>query len=163
MGDYKDYPQITFGMIVLNGEPFIRYNLRTLYPFAHQIIVVEGACSGAKGIATADGHSMDTTQDTLKRFKNEEDHDDKLFIVTAEDEGYPDGFWSEKDEMSQAYAKRATGNYLWQIDVDEFYLERDMEKVVKLLRTGADMVSFYNLSFWGSPNYIVDGFWLITL
>lgn len=36
-------PRITFGMIVLNGEPFTRYNLRALYPFAHEIIVVEGA------------------------------------------------------------------------------------------------------------------------
>jgi hypothetical protein len=35
-------PLISFGMIVLNGEPFLRYNLRVLYPFAHQIIVVEG-------------------------------------------------------------------------------------------------------------------------
>jgi hypothetical protein len=36
--------KITFGMIVLNGEPFIGNNLRSLYPFAHQIVVVEGAC-----------------------------------------------------------------------------------------------------------------------
>ena len=35
--------QVTFGTIVLNGEPFTRHNLRALYPFAHQIIVVEGA------------------------------------------------------------------------------------------------------------------------
>ena len=41
----KKLPSITFGMIVLNGEPFVRYNLRALYPFAHQIIVVEGVCS----------------------------------------------------------------------------------------------------------------------
>ena len=27
-------PRITFGMIVLNGEPFLEYNLRSLYPFA---------------------------------------------------------------------------------------------------------------------------------
>ena len=46
----------------------------------------------------------------------------KITIITAEDEGYPDGFWpGEKLEQSQAYAKRATGNYLWQVDIDEFY------------------------------------------
>lgn len=27
-------PRVTFGMIVLNGEPFVRYNLRALYRFA---------------------------------------------------------------------------------------------------------------------------------
>ena len=36
-------PRVSFGIIVLNGEPFTRYALRALYPFAHQIIVAEGA------------------------------------------------------------------------------------------------------------------------
>ena len=44
--------KITFGMIVLNGEPFIRYNLQALYPFAYQIIVVEGATIAAANVAT---------------------------------------------------------------------------------------------------------------
>src|SRR4051812_229996 len=57
--------RITFGMIVLNGEPFIKHNLRALYPFAHQIIVAEGACPGAASAATADGHSLDTTLTTV--------------------------------------------------------------------------------------------------
>ena len=39
-------PRVTFGIIVLNGEPFTRYCLRSLYPFAHQIIVVEGGHHG---------------------------------------------------------------------------------------------------------------------
>jgi len=38
----RSAPRITFAMIVLNGEPFVRCNLRGLYPFAHQIIAVEG-------------------------------------------------------------------------------------------------------------------------
>ena len=46
-------PKITFGMIVLNGEPFIKYNLRALYPYAHQIIVVEGACPSSASVATS--------------------------------------------------------------------------------------------------------------
>jgi len=40
--------RITFGMIVLNGEPCVLYNLRALYPFAHEIIVVEGAAPGKR-------------------------------------------------------------------------------------------------------------------
>src|SRR3546814_435211 len=103
-------PRITFGMIVLNGEPFLRYNLRSLYPYAHQIIVAEGAAPGARNIATPQGHSRDGTLEVLRRFKQEEDPEDKVVIVTAEDEGHPDGFWpGEKDEQSRAYAKRATG------------------------------------------------------
>ena len=145
-------PRISFGMIVLNGEPFIRYNLRALYPFAHEIIVVEGAAPGAKNIAAPDGHSLDGTLESLRRFKAREDPDDKLVIVTR------DGFWSEKDEMSQAYAERATGDYLWQVDVDEFYQPADMRAVIDLLRGDPSItaVSFKTITFWGAPDYRVE-------
>ncbi len=156
-----DGVNITFGMIVLNGEPFIRYNLRALYPFAHQIIVVEGAGPSAKDSATIAGHSLDDTLASLRSFKNEEDPGNKLIIVTAEDEGHPDGFWSEKDEMSRAFAKRATGNYLWQVVTDEFYFEKDMKRIIGILSSGADMVSFRMIAFWGGLKYMVDSFWLI--
>ena len=122
-----------------------RYILRSLYPFAHEIIVVEGAAPGASNIATPDGHSRDGTLAELRRFKAEEDPDGKVTIVTAEDEGHPYGFWpGEKDEQSRAYAKRATGNYLWQVDIDEFYRAEEMARVLDMLRgdptiDGADL------------------------
>jgi hypothetical protein len=76
-------PRITFGMIVLNGEPFTRYNLRSIYPWAHQIIVVEGACRSAAAVATGNGHSVDGTLEVLRRFQREEDPEHKLTVVTA--------------------------------------------------------------------------------
>jgi len=153
----KQYlPKVTFGIIVLNGEPFVRYNLRALYPFAYQIIVVEGAVSAAANIATADGHSTDGALETLCRFKAEEDPENKVQIVTK------DGFWSEKDEMSQAYAERATGDYLWQVDVDEFYQPEDMQAVLEMLRTDPQItvVFFKQISFWGGFDYVTDGWYL---
>ena len=156
-------PRITFGMIVLNGEPFIRYNLRALYPFAHQIIVVEGAAPAAAGIATRDGHSTDGTLETLGDFKIHEDPEDKLVILVAEEEGYPDGFWpGEKDEQSRAYASRATGDYLWQVDVDEFYQPEDMQSVLNMLRRDSEItaVSFRMMTFWGGFDYTVDSWYL---
>lgn len=155
--------RITFGMIVLNGEPLIRYNLRSLYPYAHQIIVVEGACPGARNIATPDGHSVDGTLEILRKFQKEEDPENKITIVTAEDESHPDGFWTgEKDEMSQAYAKRATGNYLWQVDSDEFYLEKDMDTIIDMLANDPEITaaSFKQITFFGSLDYLVDGYYL---
>ncbi|RCV66058.1 hypothetical protein C5S53_00455 [Methanophagales archaeon] len=107
---------ITFGIIILNDEPFRCYCLRSLYRSAHEIIVLEGASKKAAAISMSDGHSTDGTLDALYRLKTEEDPEDKVKIITK------DGFWSEKDEQSQAYAERATGNYLWQVDIDEFYL-----------------------------------------
>jgi hypothetical protein len=156
-------PIITFGMIVLNGEPFIKYNLRALYPFAHQIIVVEGASPYAHDIATPDGHSTDGTLDALRNFKRDEDPSNKIQIVIAEDEGYPNGFWpGEKLEQSQAYAKRATGNWLWQVDVDEFYMPKDMawicENLLKSQHINA--ISFKQIQFWGGIEYLVDGWYL---
>jgi len=155
--------KITFGMIVLNGQPFIKYNLRGLYPFAHQIIVVEGASPAASSFSTESGHSTDGTLEALYEFKKEEDPEDKVTIVTAEDEGYSDGFWpGEKDEQSRTYAKRATGNYLWQVDADEFYHSDDIAKMILILESRPEItaVTFPMITFWGSPYVITDGWYL---
>jgi len=154
--------KISFGMIVLNGEPFLRYNLRSIYAYAYQIIVVEGANPAAAAISTADGHSTDGSLETLRAFKRYEDPENKLTIITAEDEGYPNGFWPDKNIMSRAYANRATGNYLWQIDSDEFYHEQQMAVVLDFLNNKRpDAVSFPMLTFWGSTKYVTDSFYLI--
>ena len=156
-------PRVSFGMIVLNGEPFVRYNLRALYPFAHEIIVVEGAAHASAKIATPEGHSSDTTMDTLMDFRDQEDPEGKLVIVTAEDEGHPNGFWpGEKDEQSQAYARRAGGDYLWQVDVDEFYKPEEMRALLEMLRHDPEItaVSFKHISFWGGFDYVTDGWYL---
>lgn len=156
-------PRISFGIIVLNGEPFIGYCLRALYPHAHQVIVVEGACRGSENVATPGGHSADGTLETIRDFIEHEDHEGKVVLVTAEDHGYPDGFWpGEKDEMSRAYASRATGSYLWQVDVDEFYHDEAIEKVKDLLRNdpGITAMTFRQIQFWGGFRYLVDG-WLL--
>ena len=155
--------RVTFGMIVLNGAPFTAYNLRALYPFAHQIIVVEGACPAAAAQATPDGHSTDGTREVLRQFQHEQDPEEKLIIVTAEDEGYPDGFWpGEKDEMSRAYARRATGNLLWQVDADEFYQPEDMVTVLRRLEQDPELaaVTFNQITFWGDLATRTDGFFL---
>jgi hypothetical protein len=163
VGDRPSLPRITFGIIVLNGEPFTRYNLRSLYQFAHQIIVVEGASPHAGAVASADGHSTDGTLDSLRRFRAEEDPDDKVQILTAEQCGHPSGFWpGEKDEQSRAFASRATGDWLWQVDIDEFYRPGDVRAVMQLLsrRPETTAVSFENRIFWGSTDVVVDGLYL---
>lgn len=155
----KEKLKISFGIIVLNGEPFTRYCLRSIYPFAHEIIVVEGGSWGAID-STKNGHSTDGTLDILRDFKDKEDPDNKILIVTAEDEGYLDGFWpGDKDEQSQAYAKRATGNYLWQVDVDEFYRIEDIQKIIRRLRDDPTIsgMSFKTLCFWGDSNQSFKG------
>ena len=155
-------PRITFGIIVLNGEPFTRYCLRSLYPFAHEIIVVEGGHENALDVSTPDGHSTDATLEALYRFKAEEDPEDKVQIVVR------DGPWPQKDELgnsktpqSRAYAERATGDYLWQVDIDEFYRPEDMRAVLDMLAgdPGITAVSFNVHPFWGALPYVSDGWY----
>jgi hypothetical protein len=153
-------PKVTFGIIVLNGEPFTRYCLRSLYPFAHEIIVVEGGHEDTRTVATPDGHSLDETLEVLRRFCREEDPHHKVTVVTR------DGFWPKKDEFgkckthqSRAYAERATGDYLWQIDIDEFYTANDMRRVLEMLVDDPEIsaVSFHQRAFWGNPDIEVQG------
>jgi len=153
-------PRVTFGIIVLNGEPFTRYCLRALYPFAHEIIVVEGGHVATTSVTTPDGHSIDGTLDVLRAFQRTEDPDGKVQIVTR------DGHWPMKDEFgrdrtpqSRAYAERATGDYLWQVDIDEFYLEEDMRAVLDLLAADPSItaVSFLQRTFWADLGYVADG------
>ena len=136
----------------MNGEPFTRYLLRTLYHFAHEIIVVEGACPGA--VASGDGHSLDRTVEVLQEFKEREDPEDKVVIVQR------DGLWAEKTEQSQAFAQRATGDYLWICDIDEFYTPDMLAIVVGKLRDHPeiDMLSFGQVTFWGGIQYVADSY-----
>lgn len=154
-------PKITFGIIALNGQPFLEHNLRAIYPFAHQIIVVEGATRAASALAAPDGHSKDESFQMLLRFKSQNDPENKLTIISAVDEGFADGFWPEKLEMSQAYARRATGDWLWQVDGDEFYLQEDMREISRLLSEDDSItaVSFPYLEFFGGFNYLITGQW----
>ncbi|MCD4761346.1 glycosyltransferase family 2 protein [bacterium] len=148
--------KISFGIIVLNGEPFIKYDLRSLYRFAYEIIIVEGATKNSKANASDDGHSVDATLEVLQEFKAKEDPENKIKIITK------NGFWSGKDEQSQAYAQAAKGNYLWQVDIDEFYKKEDVTKIITMLAQDPVItaVSFKQITFFGSPNYKVDSWYL---
>lgn len=156
----NDYPRITFGIIVLNGEPFTRYCLKSLYPYAHEIIVVEGGHEDSKAVCTKDGHSVDGTLEVLYKFKEEEDPQNKVQIITK------NGFWPKTDELgrhrtpqSRAYAERATGDYLWQVDIDEFYKAEDMAYIIELLRSNRSItaVTFPTRNFWGDIIFKIDG------
>lgn len=153
--------KITFGILALNAQPLLEYNLRALYPYAHEIIVVEGATRAAASLAGPDGHSSDDTLTMLKTFKINSDPEHKLSIVSAINEGYPDGFWPEKNEMSSAYAKRATGDWLWQVDSDEFYMEEDLLAIVRMLEKDETIsaVSFPYVEFFGGFSYRTIGAW----
>lgn len=137
------FPRISFGMIVLNGEPFIKYNLESLYPHAHEIIVVEGAVEKFCHAATPDGHSVDNTAEIIRHFP---DPENKIKLIQRE------GFWPEKDEMANAYMKECTGDYIWQVDVDEFYKADDIKTIRAMLASDPEItqVNIRSVGFWRS-------------
>lgn len=142
--------KISFGMIVLNGEPFIKYNLENLYPHAHQILIVEGAVEKFKHAATPDGHSIDNTVEMISSFP---DPGKKIRLIQR------DGFWPEKDEMCNAYLEYSTGDYIWQVDVDEFYKSTDIIKVRDFLSNTPDImrVDIKTVNFWHSFSAVMQG------
>ncbi|PIE76077.1 hypothetical protein CSA17_04140 [bacterium DOLJORAL78_65_58] len=128
----RPIPRITFGVIVLNGEPFIRHTINHLYDFAHEIIVAEGACLAAAETADSRGHSLDGTLETLRAMQREDDPE-----------------------------AQATGDYIWQVDTDEFYRREDIERVLELLRReeAPDCIEFSQLAFWGHFDFRMDGWY----
>lgn len=137
-------------MIVHNGEPFIKYNLENLYPVAHEILIVEGAVEKFRHASTPDGHSLDRTIDIIRRFP---DPEGKIKLIQR------DGFWPEKTEMSNAYMEVCTGDYIWQVDVDEFYKKEDVARVIKVLSDNPEVsrVDIKTINFWRGFRAVMQG------
>ena len=65
-------PLISFGIIVLNGEPFTRYCICALSLCLRNYYSRRGLC-GSRKFATTDGHSRDGTLEIIKEIKKHED------------------------------------------------------------------------------------------
>jgi len=138
-------PKFSFVMIVLNGMPFIEYSLKSVYEFAHEIIIVEGAVEKCMFAANPDGSSTDGTLEFIKSFP---DRQNKIKLIQ--------GKWPEKCEMQNEALKYVTGDYVWLIDSDEVYKKEDMEKVKALIRADPSITqfNFNGDNFWKGLDYI---------
>jgi len=132
-------------MIVLNGMPFIEYSLKSVYDFAYEIIIVEGAVENCMFAANPDGSSTDGTVEFIKSFP---DPQKKIRLVQ--------GRWPEKCEMQNEALKYVTGDYVWLIDSDEVYRSQDVEKIKEILKSDSSItqVNFIPNSFWKGFDYI---------
>jgi len=130
----------TFGMIVFNGDEFLRQALDSIYEFAYQIIIAEGADRNALPFANPDGTSTDRTLDIIGSYP---DPARKITIVH--------GTWRDKLEQSNAWIEHASGDYVWQIDDDEIYKEEDLLTIDAMLkdRPETTAVSFHWCHFFG--------------
>ena len=131
--------KFSFGMIVFNGDTFLKETLESIYDFAYEIIIVEGPDRNAVCMAGPDGGSSDSTMDILEHFP---DPLKKIKIIR--------GTWQNKDEQSNRFISEATGDYIWQVDDDEVYKEEDLFEVEELLINDPEItaVSFYWMNFF---------------
>ncbi len=138
-------PKFSFVMIVLNGVPFIEYSLKSIYDFANEIIIVEGAVEKCMFAANPDGSSTDGTVEFIKSFP---DPAGKIKLIQ--------GKWLEKCDMQNEALKRITGDYVWLIDSDEVYKGEDLEKIRSILKKDPTItqVNFIPDSFWKGLDYI---------
>ena len=60
--------------------------------------------------------------------------------------------------MSNAYMEQCTGDYIWQIDADEFYKAEDIEKVKSFLIENPDVtrIDIQTINFWHGFKAIGD-------
>lgn len=133
-------------MIVFNGDAFIRESLRSVYDFAHEIFIVEGAVLESWAIANQDGSSTDATVNAIKNFS-----DPKGKIRLCQ------GKWETKEQMTNALISHVTGDYVWRLDSDEVYKEKDLIKIQGLLTESPDVscVNIKTIDFFQGFDRIV--------
>ncbi len=139
--------KMSFIIIVLNGMPYIKAALESIYKAAHEIVIVEGAETKGEFAANSDGSSNDGTVECIKSFPDPH-HKIKLL----------QGKWFDKCNMQNTALKKVTGNYIWLVDSDEIYKEHDVKKVIKILslNPGIYQMNLPILHFWKDYNNIIE-------
>lgn len=138
-------PKISFMMLLYNGltnlpEGMLSAAFRQVQDIAHEIYVIEGATQLAK-FSSADGRSTDGTIDFLHDAMRK---DRRIKLIQKKN------LWDDKNQMVCATNNIFQGDYVWQLDSDEFYHENDIPRIVKMLEDRQPLeVDFYSYVFWG--------------
>lgn len=157
-GFHKKIPKVIICMIAINEEQFIEANLKHIYDWdcCHEIIIVEGAVEKypSQNI-NLDGSSKDRTVEIIKNFP---DPQNKIKLIQ--------GKWKNKEEQRSQYATRVTGDYMFVIDVDEFYTKKDLEILKQEMIDNPNVLQFRFarplgiVHFWhGLERRVVGGYW----
>ena len=140
--------KISFGIIVFNGDHVLEQAIKSVYPYAHQILISEGPVSywQSKGFNS----SNDSTIDIIKNFPDPENK-----IISTH------GCFKEKDDQCNAYMKhlKDDADYIWNLDCDEIFKPEDIETVISLLKSERyTSVGFKSTTFYGGFDKYLTGF-----
>jgi hypothetical protein len=123
--------------------PFIKPCLESVEKFAHEIIVVEGCVEGFCDKRL----SIDGTTAFLDSING-----DKIKVIRKKQ-----GFYKSKMEMQNEALKIVSGNYVWLLDCDEFYLDEDIEKTFWMINEfNPQKIGFRIKNFFKGCRYIID-------
>ena len=139
--------KISFVMIVLNGMPFIEAALKSIYDFAHEIIIVEGTVEKCIFAANQDGSSTDGTIKFIRSFP---DPQNKIKLIQ--------GKWPEKCEMQNKALDMCSGDYIWLVDSDEVWRKKDIKEITCILKQDSTItqVNISMVPFWKGFDYIMS-------
>jgi len=140
--------KISAGIIVLNGEFFLKQVLEAIYPHVQKICIAEGAVTywQDKGVKS----STDGTIEIIKSFP-----DPKNKIILTQ------GQYSEKDDQCRTWFKHIPNDtdYVFSIDADEIHYEWAFERLIKFLeKEQPTSLGFKSDSFFGGFDRIISGF-----
>ncbi len=123
------------------------------------VFITEGATKaknhywdGDTSFFTKDGKSTDNTVDVIKKFAK-----NKLNFFLKEAEHFWDGKTSMLNYWFYENSPIYEADYVWQIDIDEFYKKNDIKKIIEILKQEKpSRVDFFANHFWGGFDYCID-------
>lgn len=140
--------KITFGMIVFNGNYVLRECIESIYQFADQILISEGPVQFWQDMGY-----LSSNDGTISVLSEIPDLEHKIKIVH--------GQFKEKDEQCNAYMSMLDPktDYIWNLDCDEIFKPKDVEKLLKLIDEGKyTSVGFTSQTFFGGMSSVITGF-----
>ncbi len=137
--------KLSYGIITVDGMPFIRHQLEQIYAPAHQIIICEGGDPSWEKI-----HGYRRSRDgTIEFIRTFPDPEKKILFIQKD--------WQDKNEMCYEYSRHVTGDILWHIDVDEFVDPAHIPFIKSFFKeeSGHDTIALPQLVFWGDTETIM--------
>jgi hypothetical protein len=140
--------KITVGIIVFNGDFFLKQVLESVYPWAHAICIAEGPVNYfvQRGIKKSTDETMDIILNFLDPHK-------KIRRVH--------GSYTEKDDQCRAWFRKVPDDtdYVFCVDADEIHSGYPIDTLIRFLeKHNPTSVGFKSASFYGGFDRILGGF-----
>lgn len=150
----KSIGSIAIGSILLNESKFICLNLLQHYDMCDEWILVEGACKGyPPRKVSLEGLSLDNCATHIRIFP---DPQHKIRLVqhgwtksTGED---------AKSELRNRYMRHCNSDFLWVVDIDEFYESEDINAAIQHLSDDSiQAVTLPQVHLWKNISRFITG------